>query len=195
VLVTTESLIDNVAAAGISLVIVLAVGAVIWWLFWSEAQSAPRAEEASSLPRKFYVIGLAVILGLVTAGAVVGVLLYIFQSLFGLDPEPSTLVTELTLAALAGGATFHLIIQNKADADLRERPGSRPYLLTVICAHPGPLASKLPKEANLRIIHRGDGIGVVSEEMATAMAEQTVGFDSIIWVDENSFRSVPALHN
>lgn len=195
ILVTNDSLIDNVAAAGISLVIVLAVGAVIWWLFWSEAQEAPRVEEASSLPRKFYVIGLAVILGLVTAGAVVGVLLYVFQSLFSLDPQPSTLVTELTLALLAGGMTFHLITQNRADSELRDEPGSRPYVLTVICSHPGSLASKLPKEASLRIIHRGDEIGFITEEMATTIAEQTVGFDSIVWVDEDTFKSVPALHN
>lgn len=195
ILFTADSLIDNVAAAGISLVIALAVAAVVWWLFWSEAQAAPRTEEAASLPRKFYVIGMAVILGLVTAGAVVGVLLYVFQSVFGLDPQPSTLVTELTLAALAGAATFHLISQNKADSELREKPGSRPYLLTVICSHPGPLASKLPKEASLRIIHRGDEIGVVTDEMATAIAAQTVGYDSIIWIDEDSFKSVPALHS
>ncbi len=194
ILVTSDSLINNVAAEGITLVIVLAVGAVVWWMFWSDAQEAPRTEEAASLPRKFYVIGLAVILGLITAGAVVGVLLYIFQSLFGLDPRPSTLVTELTLALLAGGATFHLITQNRADAELRDEPGSRPYVLTVICSHPGPLAAKLPDEASLRIIHRGDEIGVITEEMAAHIAEQTVGFDSIIWVDETGFKSVPALH-
>jgi len=195
ILSETDSLIDNVAAAGISLVIVFAVGAVVWWLFWSEAQAAPRTEEAASLPRKFYVIGLAVILGLVTAGAVVGVLLYIFQSLFGLDPQPSTLATELTLAVLAGAATFHLITQNRADSELRGKPGSRPYQLTVICSHPGPLASRLSKEATLRIIHRGDGVGTITDEMADAIVEQTRGFDSIIWVDQDSFQSVPALHN
>lgn len=189
-----DSLIDSVAATGVSLVIVLAVATVIWWIFWSETQRAPRIEEASSTPRKFYVIGLAVILGLVTAGAVVGVLLYIFQSLFGLDPQPSTLVTELTLAALAGAATFHLIIQNRADSDLRDKPETRPYVLTVICSHPGNLADLLPKEATLRIIHRGDGIGTITDEMAEGIVERTRGFDSIIWVVEGSFESVPALH-
>jgi hypothetical protein len=189
-----DALIDSVAAAGVSLVIVLATGSLVWWLFWSEAQAAPRVEEAGSTPRKFYVIGLAVILGLVTAGAVVGVLLYIFQSLFGLDPEPSTLVTELTLAALAGAATFHLIIENRADADLREKTETRPYILTVICSHPGNLAAKLPKEASLRIIHRGDEIGMIDDDMAVAIAEETRGFDTIVWVDEDSYKSVPALH-
>lgn len=188
-------LVDDSAVLGISAVIVLAVAAVVWWVFWTNTQEAPRAAEASSLPRKFYVLGMAVILGLTTAGAVVGILLYIFRSIFGLDSEPVTLVTELALAALAGGATFHLISQNKADSELREEKSGRPYVLTVICSHPGPLAAALPKEATLRIIHRGDEIGAIDEETSAAIVAETSGVDSIVWVDESGFKAVPALRS
>lgn len=189
-----EPLVDDVAVLGIVGVIVLAVASAVWWIFWTTAQGAPRKEEASSLPRKFYVLGMAVILGLITAGAVVGILLYIFRSIFGLDSEPVTLVTELALAALAGGAAFHLISQNKADSELREEKTGRPYVLTVICSHPGSLAAALPKEATLRIIYRGDEIGVIDDAMATAIVAETSGVDSIVWIDEAGFRAVPALH-
>lgn len=194
ILFEPDPLVDDIAVLGIAAVIVLAVAAVVWWIFWTNAQQAPRNEEASSLPRKFYVLGMAVILGLITAGAVVGILLYIFRSLFSLDSELATLVTELALAALAGGATFHLISQNKSDSEFRDEKSSRPYLVTVVCSHPGPLAASLPKVATLRIIHRGDEIGVIDDEMAAAIVAQTTGVDSIVWVDESGFKAVPALH-
>ncbi len=171
-----------------------AVGAIVWWFFWSDAQTAPRAPEAASTPRKFYVIGMAIILGLTAAGAVIGVLLYIFQTLLGLNPSSTALVSELALAVLAGGATWHLFRQNRADAELRGGVETRPYLVTVICSHPGQLAALLPPEGSLRIIFRGDGVGEVDEDTANRIVERTRGVDSIVWVGEDSFEVVPALH-
>jgi hypothetical protein len=172
-----------------------AVGAVIWWFFWSEAQAAPRAAEAASTPRKFYVIGMAIILGLTATGAVIGVLLYTFQTLLGLNPSTTALVSELSLAVMAGGATWHLFKQNRADGELRGGVETRPYLVTVICSHPGELASLLPREASLRIIFRGDGLGEIDEDTAQRIVERTQGVDSIVWVGADSFEVVPALRS
>jgi hypothetical protein len=188
-----DPLIDTNGTLAVSVIIVAAVGWLVWWFFWSNARSAPRAEEAASLARKLYVIGMAVVLGLVAAGAIGGVLLFVFQTVLGLDPEPRVLGTELSLALLAGGATYHLFQENKADSALRKGVESRPYLITVIASHPGALASALPKEATLRVVHRGDQVGTIDDEMAAAIAEETRGSNSIVWVDESGYRVVPGL--
>ncbi len=187
-----DLLVSDLGSAAISALLVSVVGGLTWWMFWTDAQSAPRAEEATSLPRKFYVIGLSIVLGLTAAGAVVGVLLFIFQTLLDLNPRGSTLATELALALASGAATWHLFNQNKSDKELREGPESRPYSVTVIASHPGQLASALPKEASLRMIHRGDGVGVVDAEMADEIVAATQGVNSIVWVDDEGFNVVPA---
>lgn len=186
-------LVDNPATSAVALVLGFAAAFMLWWLFWSNAQEAPRETEAQSFPRRFYLVGMAIGLGLTTAGAVIGVLLFIFQALFSLDPEPSTLAIELTLAVLAGAATFHLYRQYKADAAERGDDEVEPYSLTVICAHPGPLADTLPKAAHLRVIHRGDGVGTIDQTMAEEIAAATLGQNSIVWVGADSFETALAL--
>jgi hypothetical protein len=186
-------LVDTLGTIAVSLVLAFTAAALLWWIFWTNAQEAPRAEEAASFPRRFYLLGMAIILGLIAAGAVVGVLLFVFQALFELEPRASTLVIELTLALLAGGAAYHLYTTYKSDAGLRADRKVEPYTLTVVSSHPGPLASVLPPEANLKVLHRGDGIGVIDEEMATRIVESTRGIDSIVWVGEHGFESAPAL--
>lgn len=189
----TQLIAGDTSTAAVGAVMVTVVAALVWWFFWTDVQAAPRTTEAASLPRKFYVIGGAIILGLIAAGAVIGVLLFMFQQLLGLDPQTSTLATELGLALLTGGAAWHLFTQNKADGELREGPESKPYLVTVICGNPGTLQSLLPREASLRIIYRGDGIGEIDDDTANRIVERTRGVDSIVWIGESSFEVVPAL--
>ncbi|REK26269.1 MAG: hypothetical protein DWQ40_00110 [Actinobacteria bacterium] len=190
-----EVLVDNLASTAVALVLAFAAAALVWWLFWTNAQEAPRAEEASSFPRRFYLIGMAILVGLTAAGAVVAVLFYIFQLLFDLDPEPSTLVVELTLALLAGGATYHLYREYKLDSGLRTEAVGKPYSVTVICSHPGPLSEALPKEARLKVIHRGDDVGIVDDEIASQIVDATRGLDSIVWVGEHGIQTAPALRS
>lgn len=186
-------LVDDIASAAVSLVLAFAAAGLVWWLFWTNAQEAPRAEEAASFPRRFYLIAMSIIVGLTATGAVVGVLFYLFQLLFGLEPEASALVIELALAALAGAATYHLIREYRLDTALRTEAAGKPYTLTVICSHPGPLSDLLPAEARLRIIHRADELGVVDDEVASRIVETTRGIDSIVWVGEHGVETAPAL--
>jgi hypothetical protein len=188
-----ELLVSDTATGAVTALMIAVVAGLVWWLFWSDAQSAPRTAEAASLPRKFYIIGGSIILGLTAAGAVIGVLLFTFQQLLGLDPQPSTLATELGLALLTGAAAWQLYSQNKADGELREGRETRPYLVTVICANPGGLPGLLPREASLRVIYRGDGLGAIDDDTANRIVERTRGVDSIVWVSEDSFEVVPAL--
>ncbi|MEX1037307.1 MAG: DUF5671 domain-containing protein [Acidimicrobiia bacterium] len=193
IITETDPLVDNLATVAVSLVLATAAAALLWWLFWTNAQEAPRAPEAASFPRRLYLMGMAIILGLTAAGAIVGALLFIFQALFGLSPEVSTLIIELTLAVLAGGAAYHLYTNYKSDSGLRSEAKGEPYSLTVITSHPGSLASALPPEAKLKVIHRGDAIGSIDEEMAARIVEATRGVDSVVWVGENGFDSAPTL--
>lgn len=190
-----NALIDNTATVAVSLVLAFTAAALLWWLFWTNAQEAPRQAEAASFPRRFYLMGMAIILGLTAAGAVVGVLLFIFQALFGLDPQTSTLVIELALAVLAGGAAYHLYTTYRSDSGYRADRQGEPYNLTVITSHPGPLASVLPDEAKLKVIHRGDTLGAIDDELAAQIVEATRGQDSIVWVGEHGFESAPARKN
>jgi len=188
----TDPLVDNLATVAVSLVLASTAAGLLWWLFWNNAQEAPRAPEAASFPRRLYLMGMAIILGLTAAGAIVGVLLFIFQALFGLNPQISTLIIELTLAVLAGGAAYHLYSTYRSDSIHRAERIGEPYLLTVITSHPGPLASALPEEAKLKVIHRGDDIGAINDELAAQIVESTRGVDSIVWVGEQGFESAPA---
>ena len=52
----------------------------VWLTFWRKAQAAPRAEEARALPRRVYLIGMAIILGLTAAGALIAVLVVVFRA-------------------------------------------------------------------------------------------------------------------
>jgi hypothetical protein len=51
----------------------------------------------------------------------------------------------------------------------------------------------LPPEAKLKVIHRGDGIGVIDDELAARIVESTRGINSIVWVGEHGFESATAL--
>jgi hypothetical protein len=66
-----------------------------------------------------------------------------------------------------------------------------PFEVTIICSHPGMLASLFPKEARTRVIYRGDEAGIVGEEMAAQIVEAVGHKSSIIWVDEDGFRVAP----
>ena len=192
---TDELVAGDLRSVVVAALVTAVVAILAWWIFWTEAQAAPRAEEANSLPRKLYVIGLAIIFGLTAAGSVIAILLYVFQTLLGLDPDNTALAVEVGLAAMSGAITFHLFNQNKQDAALREGRETRPYLVTVITSHPGPLAGLLPREASLRIIHRGDGVGTIDEELALEIVEATRGINSIVWVGHAGIEVVPALES
>ncbi len=70
-------------------------------------------------------------------------------------------------------------------------PAGAPFSVTVICSHPGPLATALPKEARLRVHYRTDGLGVIDDAMAAQIVEAVAGRPSYVWVDQDGFRTAP----
>jgi hypothetical protein len=165
----------------------------VWLHFWGQAQRAPREEEVTALPRRVYLIGMAIALGLTAAGAMIGALVVVFRALLGaVDANADSLRLTVTLTLLSGLATWHLIDQIRDDGVGRERAQGRPYTVTVICSHPGNLATLFPPEATLRVIYRGDGAGSIDQETAAAIVTAVDGTSSLIWVDESGFRIAPA---
>jgi len=165
----------------------------VWLIFWRKAQAAPRAEEARALSRRIYLIGMAIILGLTAAGSLIAVLVVVFRALLGeIEADAGSLRIPVTLTLTAGLATWHLFDQIRADGAGAKTIESKPFAVTVICSHPGTLATLFPEEATLRVLYRGDDAGMIDEGMASAIVAAVDGRSSLVWVDESGFRLAAA---
>ena len=165
----------------------------VWLTFWRKAQAAPRAEEVRALSRRIYLIGMAIILGLTAAGSLIAVLVVVFRALLGeLEADVGSLRVPVTLTLTAGLATWHLFDQIRADGAGAKTIEAKPFAVTVICSHPGTLATLFPEGATIRVLHRRDDAGMVDEEMASAIVAAVDGRSSLVWVDESGFRLAPA---
>ena len=135
------------------------VSGAVWRYFWRNAQRS-RVEERRSPQRRFYLVGMAVILGLTTAGALIAVLVIAFQAALAEGASDlGSLPIPVTLTVLAGIATWHLFTVIRSDGPADTRIAGAPFEVTVICSHPGPLAVEFPKEAVLRVVYRNDEAG------------------------------------
>jgi hypothetical protein len=135
---------------------------------------------------------MAIVTGLTAAGALIGTLVVLFQRLLG-SSSGDTLVVQGSLFVYAGLATWHLLRTNAADKELIvSEEVITPFAVTVICSHPGMLAARFPKEAKLRVVYRGDDVGVISDEMADEIVATVGHTSSIVWVDDGGFRIAPA---
>lgn len=187
---------ERLVTTGAELVIValslLVAALLLWWYFWSRATKAPRLAEVAAGPRHVYLLGLGVVMGLTAAGALIATLVVLFQELLG-AASGSSIALQASLFVFAGAATWHLLRTNAQDRELiAEEVTVAPFDVTVIGSDLGPLGEHLPEEAHLRLITRGDGIGVVDEPMAAEIAEAVGQSDSLVWVDSEGYRVAPA---
>jgi hypothetical protein len=190
----SDDLVDTDRPEVIVAATIVALAAVaVWSWFWSRCQAADRVTESVSQPRRVYVMGMAVVAGLVAAQALIATLVVVFQIVLGLDTSRLTLATEGALAVFATVATLHLIQVNRDDKALHERAEVvAPYQVTIICSHPGQVSTRFPKTAKVRVFYRQDDVGVVSDEMAEAIVEAVGNRDSLVWVRDGTFEVAPA---
>jgi hypothetical protein len=184
----------NPAGTLITIALLVIASGWVWIAFWRRAQAAsPREDEVRSLPRRIYLIGMAIALGLTAAGSLIAVLVILFRSLLGEVPiTASSLRVPVTLTVVGGLALWHLIDALRADRAGIDRVEVTPYTVTVICSHPGNLTKMFPPEATLRFIYRADGAGEIDDETASAIVSAVDGTSSLVWVDEDGFRTAAA---
>lgn len=179
---------EAVVAAGFVLLSTLG----IWGWFWRRSSAVPRETEAGTTPRRFYVVGMAIITGLTSAGALIGTLVVLFRRILDVGTG-DTLVVQASLFIYAGLATWHLLRTNATDKELIVSDEViTPYSVTVVCSHPGLLAARFPKAATMKVVYRNDEAGVVTEQMADEIVAAVGHVSSIVWVDGDGFRIAPA---
>ena len=170
----------------------LAAAVAVWGWFWSRIARAPRELEASALPRRFYLLGLSTVTGLVAAGSLIAALVVVFRRLLGADGA-ETLVVPAALSAYSALAARRLQRVNAQDRELTApEKAAAPFHVTVVCSRPGMIAETFPKEARLRVLIRGDEAGVIDDETAAAIVDEVAGRPSLVWVDEEGIRVAPA---
>jgi hypothetical protein len=186
----------NSAGTLLTLGTVVIASGWVWLHFWRRAQSAlatAEAEEAGALPRRFYLVGMAIVLGLTAAGALIAVLVIVFRAFLGeVEATAGSLRVPITLTIVSGLATWHLVDQLRDDGARRVEGKVQPFDVTVVCSHAGNLWELFPKEAKVRVLYRNDTAGVVDEEMAAAIVSAVDGASSFVWVDQDGFRVAPA---
>lgn len=171
---------------------VIASGAV-WLWFWRRVQAAPRATEVPTLQRRVFLIGMTIVTGLTAAGALIGSLVVVFQSVLGGGGDiGESLRFPLTLTVVSGLAAWQLSTHIRRDRAGRARTEIKPFAVTVVCSHPGDLIQRLPAEAGARILYRADDAGVIDEEMARAIVTAVGTSSSLVWVDGDGFRVTAA---
>lgn len=188
---------DLLVGAGADEVITLAVALLaslgVWWWFWARATREPREIEAASGPRRVYLLGLGIVMGLVAAGALIGTLFVLFRRLLEVTATGESLAVQAALFVFAGAATWHLLHTYFEDRSLIETDEViTPYEVTMICSHPGMIATMFPKEASVKVVYRGDELGTVDESTAQAIVAAVGHRSSLVWVDEDGFRVAPA---
>jgi hypothetical protein len=188
--VEPRALTEPSGEMALSLGIVLLVGTLLWRRFWAQATAAPVELEVGSLSRRLYLLGMGVVTGLTSAGALINVLVVLFRRLLGAGN--GSLVTPVALFVFSGLAAWHLLRTNAAD---RELVGSvevvTPFEVTVICSHPGVLATRFPEQATLTVLYRDDDAGIIGEVMADEIVAAVANRSSLVWVDEDGFRVAP----
>jgi hypothetical protein len=121
------------------------------------------------------------------------VLVVLFRALLGeIEADAASLRIPVTLTLTAGFATWHLFDQIRSDGAGAKTIESKPFAVTVICSHPGTLATLFPKEATVRVLYRGDDAGMIDEDMASAIVAAVDRRSSLVWVDEGGFRLAAA---
>ncbi|MEX0864671.1 MAG: DUF5671 domain-containing protein [Acidimicrobiia bacterium] len=188
-----SAFVGSSGSAAIAAATVLLVAFLVWFRFWRRGQAAPRGIEASGAPRRFYLLGLGVIMALIGAGALIATFVFIFQAVLGVESLSRSFVATVTLFLAAGGAAWHLLRTYVADRALTASGEAvTPFDVTIICSHPGMLSARLPKQARVQVIYRSDESAYIDDEMADAIVSAVGTSSSLVWVDETGFRVAPA---
>jgi Domain of unknown function (DUF5671) len=176
----------------ITFAVTLVVGLTVWQLFTRRSEREDLDLARSSWPRRLYHLGVGVIFGLVSAGALITTLVILIRQLLN-GGSGAGLVTPASIFFYTGLAAWYLLAAYARDRTVLDSGEVvAPFDVTIITSHPGMISTMFPKEARLRIIHRGDEAGAIDDEKAAAIVGAVANRSSIVWVDEDGFRVAPA---
>ncbi len=163
------------------------------WLLFDRRASAIEAEtpKALSWPRRIYTLGAGVVFALIAAGSLITVIFILLRNLLA-GSETGSLLQPGSIFFFSGLAALYLL-RSYARARDSAPPTEviAPFQVTLICSHPGSIATVFPGQARLRVLHRGDDVGDVSDEMADEIVAAVGNRPSYVWVDEDGFRVAP----
>jgi hypothetical protein len=166
----------------------LVAGLVVWLIYSRRWVGGDPGAEATAWPRRVYNLGLGVVFGLVAAGGLITCLFILLQRIIG-DGDESSLLIPLPIFIYSALAAWYLLAAHARDRVNVDRDEVvTPFPVTVICAHPGPIATRFPKQARLTVIHRADGIGNIDEDRADEIVAAVGHQPSLVWVDDDGFR-------
>lgn len=178
----------------ITLTVPLVIALVVWRYFESRPDRGLPEEEIPAWPRRLYHLGLGIVASLVAAGALITVLFVLLRRALDSADNGDSIFEPSTVLIYAGLAAWYLLAGYVRDrAAVEDEEVATPFEVTVVCSHPGPLAVKFPTHARLRVIHRGDDIGIVDEELADRIVAEVGQASSLVWVDGDGFRVAPQL--
>jgi hypothetical protein len=170
----------------------MVAGIVVWRVFTRLATLGAPELETAAWPRRLYHLGFGMVFGLVSAGSLITVLFILFRRILDGNGTGS-LLTPVTIFVYTGLAAWYLLaIYARERVAHGDEEVVSPFEVTIIASHPGMIATKFPDQARLRVIHRGDGVGVIDEKTAEAIVSTVANRSSLVWVDEDGFRVAPA---
>lgn len=177
----------------IGVTVTLVAGLAVWLVFARRYERGDPGEEATAWPRRVYNLGLGVLFGLAAAVALISTLFILLRRILG-DDAATSLLIPFAIFLYTGLAAWYLLAAYGRDRESAvAEEVVAPFEVTVICGHPGALATKFPPQARLSVIHRGDGLGVIDDEMADQIVAAADNQPSLVWVDEDGFRIAPRL--
>jgi hypothetical protein len=175
----------------LTLAAVLTIGLGVWVWFDRRATRFDAAAVMPTWPRRIYTLGLGAASGLVAAGALITTLFILLRRLLMEDADDSVLVPA-SIFVYTGLATWYLL-----SAYFRDRASAppveyiAPFDVTLICSHPGQIATMFPEQARVRVIYRDDDAGVIDDDVAAQIVEEVGTRSSLVWVDGEGARVAP----
>lgn len=175
----------------VGLATVLVAGLVVWRVFEHAATVIGGGRATVSWPRRIYTLGLGVVFGLVAAGALIATVFVVLRRVLATAADGS-LLEPVTILLYAGLSSWYLLRGYQRDREARaatERVA--PFEVTIICSHPGMIATKFPKEARMKVVYRADDAGRIDEAMADEIVASVANRPALVWVDDDGFRVAP----
>ncbi len=179
-------------ASDVMIAAVWLISSVAAWLwFHTRWTTGVREEETASWPRRLYLLGVGAAFGIAAAIALIAVLVVITRRTLD-GQEGGSLLIPSSIFVFSGLAAWYLLTLYFQSRELVESEEViAPFDVTIICGHPGPVSAMLPPQARVRVIHRNDGHGIISEETAAEIVEMVGHRSSHVWVDDEGVRIAP----